>query len=51
MNILFSVSQLAQIITTVPANIDAFDKTEIYTKYYDIFVKHAFGNFRDILAE
>ena len=50
MNILFSVSQLAQIITTVPANIDAFDMTEIYTKYYDIFVK-AFGNFRDILAE
>jgi cullin-associated NEDD8-dissociated protein 1 len=43
---------LAQIITTVPANIDAFDMTEIYIKYYDIiFVKHAFENFWDILAK
>lgn len=37
---------LAQIITTVPANIDAFDRTEAYLIYYDIFVRHAFGNFR-----
>ncbi|KAL7537288.1 hypothetical protein ACHAXR_008774, partial [Thalassiosira sp. AJA248-18] len=42
---------LAQIVTTVPGNIDAFDRTEVYTHYYDIFVKHAFGNYRNILAE
>lgn len=42
---------LAQIVTTVPANIEAYDRTEIYTNYYDIMVKHAFGNYRDILAE
>jgi len=42
---------LAQIITTVPANINAYENTEIYTQFYDIFVKHAFGNYRDILGE
>lgn len=42
---------LAQIITVVPINIDAYDRTEAYTIYYDIFVRHAFGNFRDILSE
>ena len=42
---------LAQIIMTVPASNDAFDITEIYTKYYDIVVKHAFGNLWDILAK
>jgi hypothetical protein len=65
---------LAQIITVVPTNIDAYDKTETvrvlaqlvlfnfsiqnayvitqqYASYYDIFVRHAFGNFRDILSE
>jgi|LakMenEpi03Aug12_release.lakeMendotaPanAssembly.Ray.scaffolds.fasta_scaffold4324616_1 hypothetical protein len=48
---LFPTSQLSQIVTTVPVNIDAYDFTEIYTNYYDMFVKHAFGNYRDILAE
>jgi len=42
---------LAQIVTTVPGNIDAYDRTESYLHYYDIFVRHAFGNYRDILAE
>jgi uncharacterized protein (DUF1800 family) len=42
---------LAQIITVVPINIDAYDRTEAYTIYYDIFVRHAFGNFREILSE
>ena len=42
---------LAQIVTTVPANIDGYDRTEIYLFYYDIFVRHAFGNFGDILSE
>jgi hypothetical protein len=42
---------LAQIITIVPINIDAFDRTEAYNIYYDIFVRHAFGNFQDILSE
>ena len=51
MNILFPVFQFAQTITVVPANIEALDKTETYTNFYDIFVRHAFGNFRDILDE
>ena len=42
---------LAQILTTVPLNIDGEGLTKIYTNYYDIFVTHAFGNYRDILAE
>ena len=42
---------LAQVLTTVPDDIDASERTEIYLSYYDIFVKHAFGNYRDILAE
>ena len=42
---------LAQIVTTVPGNIDASTHTEIFTHYYDIFVKNAFGNYRDILGE
>ena len=42
---------LAQVLTTVPDDIDADERTEIYLSYYDIFVKHAFGNYRDILAE
>ena len=31
---------LSEMITIVPQNIDALTLTEIYTKYYDIFVKH-----------
>ena len=42
---------LAQLVTVVPGNIDGFDRTEIYLNYYDIFVRHAFGNYRDILSE
>ena len=42
---------LAQIVTTVPGNINANTHTEIFTHYYDIFVKNAFGNYRDILGE
>ena len=42
---------LAQVVTTVPGNIDGYDRTEIYTNFYDIFVRHAFGNYRDVLAE
>ena len=66
---------LAQIVTTVPGNIDARDQTEVHLNFYgelwhnhdshfqestlrsffyfgaDIFVRHAFGNYRDILRE
>ena len=42
---------LAQIFTIVPTNINAYGYTEMYTNYYDIFVRHAFGNYRDILGE
>ena len=27
------------------------DNTEVWTRYYDIFVRHAFGKYRDILKE
>lgn len=43
---------LCQIVTTVPSNIDTRFQTEIYTEYYDkVCVKHAFGNYRDLLKE
>lgn len=42
---------LAQVVTTVPGGINGEDRTEIYLNYYDIFVRHAFGNYRDILKE
>lgn len=40
---------LSELLTIVPANIDAETYTEVYAKYYDIFVKHAFGNYGDIM--
>jgi len=42
---------LCQIVTTVPSNINARFQTEIYTEYYDICVKHAFGNYGNLLKE
>ena len=42
-------SALAQIVTVVPGNIDAETYTEVYAKYYDIFVRNAFGNYGDIM--
>lgn len=42
---------LAQIVTTVPTNIDARELNEVHLSYYDILVRNAFGNFRDILLE
>jgi len=42
---------LAQHLTIVPLNIDGSEHTEIFANYHDILVKHAFGNYRDILAE
>ncbi len=40
---------LAQQITVVPDNIDSVTYTEVYGKYYDIFVNNAFGNYFDIM--
>jgi len=40
---------LSELITIVPENIDAETYTEVYTKYYDIFVNNAFGNYADIM--
>jgi hypothetical protein len=42
---------LSQIVTVVEGNIDAHDLTEIYLSYYDIMVRNAFGNYRDVLKE
>eukprot|EP00984_Skeletonema_dohrnii_P004238 scaffold1495_cov202-Skeletonema_dohrnii-CCMP3373.AAC.3 len=40
---------LSEMITVVPQNIDAETYTEVYAKYYDIFVNNAFGNYGDIM--
>lgn len=42
---------LAQIVTTVPGNMEGKENTEMHVNYYDILVRHAFGNYRDILRE
>ncbi len=43
---------LSQIIVVTPNQIDSDDReAEIFLQFYDIFVRHAFGNYRDILRE
>lgn len=41
---------LAQIFVVAPDDA-TMSHTEMYVHYYDIFVRHAFGNFRDVLRE
>ena len=40
---------LSEQMVVVPGNIDVSTQTEIFLNYYDIFVNHAFGNFRDVI--
>jgi len=42
---------LSQILVITPNQINDNSCTEIYLNYYDIFVRHAFGNYRDVLKE
>jgi uncharacterized protein (DUF1800 family) len=43
---------LAQILVIVREDINLDDlKTEWFVNYYDIFVRNAFGNYRDILKQ
>eukprot|EP00934_Nitzschia_sp_Nitz4_P007090 Nitzschia sp. Nitz4//scaffold25_size161228//48616//54500//NITZ4_002422-RA/size161228-snap-gene-0.22-mRNA-1//-1//CDS//3329544562//7080//frame0 len=43
---------LAQILAISPGSLSGVDvATEPWVAYYDIFVRHAFGNYRDILKE
>jgi hypothetical protein len=42
---------LSQILTMVVKDVDAEDETEPFLVFYDILVRHAFGNYRDILKE
>lgn len=42
---------LSQVLTIVPGNIDARQMTEVYTSFYDIFVRLGLDNYRDILRE
>lgn len=42
---------LSQILAISPQDVKGFDQTEFYLAYYDIFVRHAFGSYRDILKE
>ena len=41
---------LAQILVVSPLD-GSYDLTEVFVYYYDIFVRHAFGNYRDVLKE
>jgi hypothetical protein len=42
---------LSQILVISPGSIGADDFGEMFLNYYDIFVRHAFGNYFDILKE
>ena len=42
---------LSQIFAISPKTIEDDGQTELYMTYYDIFVRNAFGNYRDILKE
>jgi hypothetical protein len=42
---------LSQIFSLAVNDISASHETEPFLTYYDIFVRHAFGNFKDILKE
>jgi hypothetical protein len=42
---------LSQILVITPNQINNKEATEIYANYYDIFVRNAFGNYRDVLKE
>ncbi len=42
---------LSQIFTVSDAGLDFPGDIELWANYFDIFVRHAFGNYRDILKE
>ncbi len=42
---------LSQILVVSPYAVEAWYTNEVFLTYYDIFVRHAFGNYRDILKE
>ena len=42
---------LAQIFTIAQEGLGRPAESEVWGSYYDIFVKHAFGNYRDIMRE
>eukprot|EP00536_Pseudo-nitzschia_multiseries_P015007 jgi/Psemu1/246522/estExt_Genewise1.C_8030013 len=42
---------LSQIFSVSPDAVGSQDFTESYVSYYDIFVRHAFGNYFDIMKE
>jgi cullin-associated NEDD8-dissociated protein 1 len=42
---------LSQIFVTSAMNFDYGQETELWVHFYDTFVEHAFGNYRDIMRE
>ena len=42
---------LSQIFVASAMNFDYGDETELWAHFYDTFVEHAFGNYRDIMRE
>ncbi|GMH68084.1 hypothetical protein TrLO_g13701 [Triparma laevis f. longispina] len=42
---------LAQIFVISEAQVNRIRETELFQQYYDIFVRHSFGNYRDVLKE
>eukprot|EP00931_Biecheleriopsis_adriatica_P014766 TRINITY_DN1167_c0_g1_i6.p1 TRINITY_DN1167_c0_g1~~TRINITY_DN1167_c0_g1_i6.p1 ORF type:complete len:1841 (-),score=350.18 TRINITY_DN1167_c0_g1_i6:148-5670(-) len=47
----WALSQIFVVSSQGFSNDDANSRSEMWLNYYDIFVRHAFGNFRDILKE
>jgi uncharacterized protein (DUF1800 family) len=42
---------LSQVLVVTPNQINENGLSEAYLNYYDIFVRNAFGNYRDVLKE
>jgi uncharacterized protein (DUF1800 family) len=42
---------LSQILVVSPDAIETYWNTEQFLHYYDIFVRNAFGNYRDVLKQ
>jgi len=47
----WALSQIIALAVGTPGAVGNSEETEIYLNFYDIFVRHAFGNYRDILKE
>ena len=42
---------MSQVFVVTELGVDKNTNDELFTTYYDIFIRHAFGNYRDVLRE